>query len=183
MVSAAVPVRRERKQTFELAPKNASQRWQPEVPEGLGKHALLFRSLLGSDSSSGPACLQHVRNQVCWHVLATPPEQVAAASDDERQRVSALANRILPVSSGAAGLRARRVGTPHVPGASAGPLPWACTARRAITWLDRAGDRYRALESFDVPRLSRGIDARKTARLQAEDGRRTSGCRFDSSGD
>ncbi len=39
------------------------------------------------------------------HVLATPPEQVAAASDAERARVNDLVDRILPVSSRAEGLR------------------------------------------------------------------------------
>ena len=39
------------------------------------------------------------------HVLATPPELVAAASDAERKRVNELAERILPVSARAAGLR------------------------------------------------------------------------------
>lgn len=38
------------------------------------------------------------------HVLATPPEQVAHASEAERRRVVDLAERILPVSRRAAGL-------------------------------------------------------------------------------
>ena len=45
------------------------------------------------------------RDQVIRHVLATPPAQVAAASADERARVNDLAERILPVSLRAAGLR------------------------------------------------------------------------------
>ena len=39
------------------------------------------------------------------HVLATPPEQVAAASAEERARVDEVVERILPVSARAAGLR------------------------------------------------------------------------------
>jgi 2-hydroxy-6-oxonona-2,4-dienedioate hydrolase len=38
-------------------------------------------------------------------VLATPPERVAAASAQERARVNDMADRILPVSMRAAGLR------------------------------------------------------------------------------
>jgi 2-hydroxy-6-oxonona-2,4-dienedioate hydrolase len=39
------------------------------------------------------------------HVLATPPEQVANASESERARVEEMAEGILPVSARAAGLR------------------------------------------------------------------------------
>lgn len=49
--------------------------------------------------------LHLARDALVRHVLATPPEQVAAASDEERARVADLAGRILPVSSRAAGLR------------------------------------------------------------------------------
>jgi 2-hydroxy-6-oxonona-2,4-dienedioate hydrolase len=49
--------------------------------------------------------LQFARDQVIRHVLATPPEQVAAASEAERTRVNDLADRILPVSIRVAGLR------------------------------------------------------------------------------
>lgn len=67
------------------------------------KDALLLR-LLGSDFLFWSA-LQVARGPLTRHVLATPPEQVAAASEPERARVSELAERILPVSSRAAGLR------------------------------------------------------------------------------
>lgn len=49
--------------------------------------------------------LHATRSPLVRHVLATPPEQVAAASADERERVNDLAERILPVSRRATGLR------------------------------------------------------------------------------
>lgn len=67
------------------------------------KDALLLH-LLGSDFLFW-AALHLAPNQVLRHVLATPPEQVAAASEAERARVADLAERILPVSARAAGLR------------------------------------------------------------------------------
>ena len=60
--------------------------------------------LLGSDFLFWVG-LQVARDQVFRHVLATPPEQVATASTVERARVNDLADRILPVSLRAAGLR------------------------------------------------------------------------------
>lgn len=67
------------------------------------KDALLLR-LLGSDVVFW-AGLKLAREQVIRHVLATPPEQVAAASDAERARVLDMAVRILPVSARAQGLQ------------------------------------------------------------------------------
>jgi 2-hydroxy-6-oxonona-2,4-dienedioate hydrolase len=67
------------------------------------KDALLLR-LLGSDFLFWTG-LHAARDSLIRHVLATPPEQVAAASEAERARVNDLAERILPVSSRAAGLR------------------------------------------------------------------------------
>jgi 2-hydroxy-6-oxonona-2,4-dienedioate hydrolase len=67
------------------------------------KDALLLR-LLGSDFLFW-AGLRLARDQLVRHVLATPPEQVAAASETERARVNDLADRILPASARAAGLR------------------------------------------------------------------------------
>jgi 2-hydroxy-6-oxonona-2,4-dienedioate hydrolase len=72
-------------------------------PVSDGKDALLLR-LLGSDFLFWTG-LRLARDPLIRHVLATPPEQVAAASDAERLRVNDLADRILPVSSRAAGLR------------------------------------------------------------------------------
>ena len=65
--------------------------------------AILMR-LLGSDFLFWSA-IHLARNQVIHHVLATPPELVAAASHEERARVEALVDGILPVSSRVAGLR------------------------------------------------------------------------------
>jgi 2-hydroxy-6-oxonona-2,4-dienedioate hydrolase len=67
------------------------------------KDALLLR-LLGSDFLFWTG-LHVARDSLIRHVLATPPEQVAAASEAERARVNELAERILPVSRRAAGLR------------------------------------------------------------------------------
>lgn len=67
------------------------------------KDALLLR-LLGSDFLFWTA-LHVARDPLVRHVLATPPEQVGTASSEERARVNDLAERILPVSSRAAGLR------------------------------------------------------------------------------
>ncbi len=72
-------------------------------PVSDNKDALLLR-LLGSDFLFWTA-LHLARDPLVRHVLATPPEQVAAASDVERARVNDMAERILPVSARAAGLR------------------------------------------------------------------------------
>lgn len=67
------------------------------------KDALLLR-LLGSDVLFWTG-LHFARDPLIRHVLATPPEQVAAASEQERARVNDMAERILPVSRRAEGLR------------------------------------------------------------------------------
>jgi 2-hydroxy-6-oxonona-2,4-dienedioate hydrolase len=67
------------------------------------KDALLLR-LLGSDFLFWTG-LHVARDPLIRHVLATLPEQVAAASEQERARVNNMAERILPVSTRAAGLR------------------------------------------------------------------------------
>ena len=67
------------------------------------KDALLMR-LLVSDFLVWSA-LRIARDPFIHHVLATPPERVASADALERARVHALAERILPVSARAAGLR------------------------------------------------------------------------------
>lgn len=66
------------------------------------KDALLLR-LLGSDFLFW-AGLHLARDSLIRHVLATPPEQVAAASEQERARVNDMAERILPVSRRTEGL-------------------------------------------------------------------------------
>ena len=64
----------------------------------------LLMRLVGSDFLFWSA--QHLsRDLLIQSVLATPPEQVAAASPKERARVHAMLDQILPVSTRAAGLR------------------------------------------------------------------------------
>jgi pimeloyl-ACP methyl ester carboxylesterase len=65
--------------------------------------ALLLR-LLGSDFLFWSA-LRLARGPLIRYVLATPPELLGTAGEAERARVNDLAERILPVSSRAAGLR------------------------------------------------------------------------------
>lgn len=60
--------------------------------------------LLGSDFVYW-AALRLARDQVIRHLLATPPELVAAAKPQEQARVHAMADNVLPVSLRAAGLR------------------------------------------------------------------------------
>lgn len=67
------------------------------------KDAWLLR-LLGSDFLYW-AGLRVARDPVFRHVLATPPELIHAASPQEQARVNAMAERVLPVSQRASGLR------------------------------------------------------------------------------
>ena len=60
--------------------------------------------LIGSDFLFW-AALHVAREQVIKHVLATPPELLTAASPQERARVNAMLDNILPVSARAKGLR------------------------------------------------------------------------------
>ena len=69
--------------------------------------AMLMR-LIGSDFLFWVG-LHVARDQVIRYVLATPPEQVSKASPEERARVSAILDHILPVSARAAGLRSDSV--------------------------------------------------------------------------
>ena len=69
--------------------------------------AFLMR-LIGSDFLFW-AGLHVARDQVIQYVLATPPEQVKAASTPEQARINAILNHILPVSQRAAGLRSDSV--------------------------------------------------------------------------
>ena len=69
--------------------------------------SLLMR-LIGSDFLFW-AGLHLARDQVTKYVLATPPEQVSAASPTERARINAILDHILPVSERAAGLRSDSV--------------------------------------------------------------------------
>lgn len=65
---------------------------------------VLLMRLLGSDFLFWSG-LHLARDQVIRHVLATPPDLVAAASTQERARIEALIDNILPVSTRVAGLR------------------------------------------------------------------------------
>ena len=68
----------------------------------------MMMRLIGSDFLFWAG--QHLaRDLVIKSVLATPPEQVAAASPQERARVNAMLAHILPVSTRAAGLRSDSV--------------------------------------------------------------------------
>ncbi|WP_425261866.1 alpha/beta fold hydrolase [Rubrivivax sp. RP6-9] len=67
------------------------------------KDAWLLR-LLGSDFLYWTG-LQVARDPVFRHVLATPPKLIHAASPQEQTRVHAMAERVLPVSKRALGLR------------------------------------------------------------------------------
>ena len=67
------------------------------------KDAWLLR-LLGSDFLYWTG-LRVARDPVFRHVLATPPELIHAASPQEQARVNAMAERVLPVSQRAPGLR------------------------------------------------------------------------------
>lgn len=64
----------------------------------------IMMRLLGSDFLFWVA-LHVARDQVIKNVLATPPELLATASTQERARVDAMLDNILPVSARAAGLR------------------------------------------------------------------------------
>ena len=68
----------------------------------------MLMQLIGSDFLFW-AGLHVARDQVIRYALATPPGQVAAASPQERARVNAMLDHILPVSKRAAGLRSDSV--------------------------------------------------------------------------
>jgi 2-hydroxy-6-oxonona-2,4-dienedioate hydrolase len=85
-------------------PSTAADSAKPLAPWA---EALLMR-LIGSDFLFW-AGLHVARDQVIKYVLASPPEQVSAASPTERARVNAILDHILPVSARAAGLRSDSV--------------------------------------------------------------------------
>lgn len=64
----------------------------------------IMMQMLGSDFLFW-AAIHLAREQVIKVVLATPPELLAGASPQERARVNAMVDNILPVSARAAGLR------------------------------------------------------------------------------
>lgn len=69
--------------------------------------------LIGSDFLFW-ATIHVARDQVINVVLATPPELLKAASPEERARVDAMLDNILPVSSRAAGLRTDTASGKHL---------------------------------------------------------------------
>ena len=85
-------------------PSTAADSAEPLAPWA---EALLMR-LIGSDFLFW-AALHVARDQVIQFVLATPPEQVSAASPEERARVNAILDHILPVSERASGMRSDSV--------------------------------------------------------------------------
>jgi 2-hydroxy-6-oxonona-2,4-dienedioate hydrolase len=74
------------------------------APPVSDEHDARLLRLLGSDFLYW-AGLQLAREQVFRYMLATPPELIAAANAQERARVNAMVERVLPVSMRAAGLR------------------------------------------------------------------------------
>lgn len=73
----------------------------------------MMMRVLGSDLLFWIA-IHVAREQVTRLVLATPPELVAAASPQERARVDAMIDNILPVSTRAAGLRSDTAAGKHL---------------------------------------------------------------------
>ncbi len=76
--------------------------------------------LIGSDFLFWVA-IHVARDEVIGLVLATPPELLTTASTQERARVNAMLDRILPVSARAAGLRSDSTVGKHLTPA---PLEW-----------------------------------------------------------
>jgi 2-hydroxy-6-oxonona-2,4-dienedioate hydrolase len=85
-----------------LAYKPAAVAESAVPPSALAEKVLDW--LVGSDFVFWTA-LQVSRDQVIKRVLATPPEQVAAASPQQQAQVHAMLDNILPVSARAHGLR------------------------------------------------------------------------------
>jgi len=73
----------------------------------------MLMQLIGSDFLFWVG-LHVARDQVIQYVLATPPRQVSSASLEERARINAMMERILPVSARAAGLRSDSVMAKHL---------------------------------------------------------------------
>ncbi len=91
--------------------------------------------LVGSDFLFWSA-IHLARGRVIGLVLATPPELLAAADPDERARIDAMLDHILPVSSRAVGLRADTAAGKHL-------VPADLASIRAPTLIISArDDRY-----------------------------------------
>ncbi len=73
----------------------------------------IMMRMLGSDFLFW-AAIHVARDQVMQAVLATPPELLTVASQQERARVNAMLDNILPVSARAEGLRADTIASKHL---------------------------------------------------------------------
>jgi pimeloyl-ACP methyl ester carboxylesterase len=91
--------------------------------------------LIGSDFLFW-AAIHVARDQVIKLVLATPPQLLTAASPEERVRVDAMLNNILPVSARAEGLRADTAVGKHL-----APAPLA-SIRAPTLIISARDDRY-----------------------------------------
>ena len=104
----------------------------PQLPPWV--EAAVMR-VIGSDFLFWVA-LQVARDQVIKFVLATPPERLLHASLQERARIDAMLNNILPVSMRAEGLRSDTAASKHL-------LPSPLAVVRAPTLVISArDDRY-----------------------------------------
>lgn len=91
--------------------------------------------LIGSDFLFW-AAIHVARNQVIKVVLATPPELLKAASPEERARIDAMLDNILPVSARAGGLRADTAAGKHL-----APTPLASIQAPTLI-ISARDDRY-----------------------------------------
>ena len=92
--------------------------YKPDALPNSAKHLApsaeaTLMQLIGSDFLFWVG-LHVARDQVIQYVLATPPRQVSSASLEERARINAMMERILPVSARAAGLRSDSVMAKHL---------------------------------------------------------------------
>ena len=101
--------------------------------------------LIGSDFLFW-AALHVARDQVTKVVLATPPELLATASPQERARVNAMLDNILPVSARAEGLRSDTAVGKHLVPAPLGSihLPTLIVSARDDRYGTYAGAQYTA---------------------------------------
>jgi len=101
--------------------------------------------LIGSDFLFW-AALHVARDQVIKGVLATPPNLLAAASPQERARVNAMLDNILPVSARAEGLRSDTAVGKHLTPAPLGSinLPTLIVSARDDRYGTFAGAQYTA---------------------------------------
>jgi 2-hydroxy-6-oxonona-2,4-dienedioate hydrolase len=97
------------------------------------EHAMM--RLIGSDFLFW-AAIHVARDQVIKAVLATPPQLLETASPEERARINATLNNILPVSARAEGLRADTAAGKHLGPAALGSI------RAPTLIISASDDRY-----------------------------------------